>query len=126
MPGIKTSEFITNKELRELYSSKCQEMIDVQLMFPDFGRGTFTCLTEGYTCKWRFFAESKRKDKAPLILYYEEKENETAIEQKLEALFGIADITMQREKVISNIRPLIEKYWIISYDLKPKKDDSEK
>jgi hypothetical protein len=110
-----------DKEMLELASNECSERLNVVLMFPERWKGRFVCSTEGYKFKWRVFAESKRKENVPLIFCYEEKENEITIEKKFETLFGNADITMTKEEVIRKIRPVIEKYWMMSYNLKPQK-----
>jgi hypothetical protein len=121
-------EIAIDIKLRELFLAETVpngysdlERLNVVLMFPGFSKGRYIYPTEGYKFKWRVFAESKRKEKVPLILWYEEKENEITIEKKLETLFGNADITMTKEEVIGKIRPVIEKYRMMSYNLNPQK-----
>jgi hypothetical protein len=105
----------------ELPETVCLQRMYICISLPGFIKAQPVCPMEGYKIKWRYFAASKEKDKAPLILCYEEKENETAIEKKLETLFGKTDITMNKEEVIRKIKPVVEKYWMMSYNLKSAK-----
>jgi hypothetical protein len=102
---------------------ECARNLMILFRFPGSGSGSSVCSKEGYQFKWRVFAASEEKENVPLILIYQDKEGEDVVEKKISAWFGNADIAITKNEVIRKIKPVIEKYWIFTYNLKQKNDE---
>jgi hypothetical protein len=101
---------------------KPNESLHLLIYTPGSSQTTFYYPQEGFQFKWKYFdpLEKDKRNRIPILLIYEEKENENVIEKKIDKLFKNSKInSIEKDVVIKKLKPIVTSFMLLDYEKTP-------